>query len=230
MSRVRAAIAATSSPTRTTRSIGCVRNGFQADNAAFVKNNINTNKTYGGRAALKIDLDENWTVTPTIMHQNSETRGVWYFDERLGDLETQRFRKEPGKDKFTQYALTVEGKVGNFDITYAGAYMHRPNSAASSDYTDYTDAYDAYYESYGGLANYQYYFDNNGDPIDPRQYITGGNNFKKLSQELRVSPARQTSRSGSSAAPSTNGSRTTSCRNIASTIWPTICRSMGARA
>ena len=25
--------------------------------------------TYGGRAALKIDLDDNWTVTPTIMHQ-----------------------------------------------------------------------------------------------------------------------------------------------------------------
>ena len=166
--------------------IGCVRNGFQVDNAAFVKKNFNTNTTYGGRAALKIDLNENWTVTPTIMHQNSKTRGVWYYDERLGDLETQRFRKEPGRDKFTQYALTVEGKVGNFDITYAGAYMHRPNHG-TSDYTDYADAYDAYYESYGGIANYQYYFDNNGDPIDPRQYITGGNNFKKMSQELRVS-------------------------------------------
>ena len=166
--------------------IGCVHNGFHADNAAFVKKNFNTNTTYGGRAALKIDLNENWTVTPTIMHQDSKTRGVWYYDERLGDLETQRFRKEPGRDKFTQYALTVEGKVGNFDITYAGAYMHRPNHG-TSDYTDYADAYDAYYESYGGIANYQYYFDNNGDPIDPRQYITGGNNFKKMSQELRVS-------------------------------------------
>ena len=165
--------------------IGCVHNGFHADNAAFVKNNFNTNTTYGGRAALKIDLDENWTITPTIMHQHSKTKGVWYFDERLGDLETQRFREEPGIDKFTQYALTVEGKVGMFDITYAGAYMHRPNHSIN-DYTDYADAYDAYYESYGGLANYQYYFDDNGDPIDPRQYITGGNNFKKLSQELRV--------------------------------------------
>lgn len=165
--------------------IGCVHNGFHADNAAFVKDNFNTNKTYGGRAALKIDLDENWTITPTIMHQHSKTKGVWYFDERLGDLETQRFREEPGIDKFTQYALTVEGKVGMFDITYAGAYMHRPNHSIN-DYTDYADAYDAYYESYGGIANYQYYFDDNGDPIDPRQYITGGNNFKKLSQELRV--------------------------------------------
>ncbi|GAA4758177.1 TonB-dependent receptor [Sphingomonas daechungensis] len=169
--------------------IGCIRDGFQADNASFVKDNFNTNTTYGGRAALKIDLNENWTVTPTIMHQRSETRGVWYFDERLGDLETQRFRKEPGVDKFTQYALTVEGKVGNFDITYAGAFMHRPNHS-TNDYTDYADAYDAYYESYGGIANYQYYFDNNGNSVDPRQYITGGNNYKKMSQELRIaSPA-----------------------------------------
>ena len=164
---------------------GCIHNGFHVDNSQFVKDNFNTNDTYGGRAALKIDLDDNWTVTPTIMHQHSKTEGVWFFDERLGDLKTQRFRKEPGVDKWTQYALTVEGKIGDFDITYAGAYMHRPNHA-TSDYTDYADAYDAYYESYGGIRNYQYYFDNAGNPIDPRQYITGGNNFKKMSQELRV--------------------------------------------
>src|SRR6185503_12801491 len=35
--------------------IGCVRNGFHEDNAAFVKKNFNVNDTYGGRAALKID-------------------------------------------------------------------------------------------------------------------------------------------------------------------------------
>ena len=33
-----------------------------------------TTKIYGGRAALKIDLNDNWTVTPTIMHQNIEGR------------------------------------------------------------------------------------------------------------------------------------------------------------
>jgi iron complex outermembrane receptor protein len=165
--------------------IGCVHNGFHADNAAFVKKNFNTNTTYGGRAALKIDLDDNWTITPTIMHQHSKTRGVFYFDPAVGDLKTERFRKEPGIDKFTQYALTVEGKVGDFDITYAGAYMDRPNHA-TADYTDYADAYDAYYETYGGIANYLYYLDNNGDPVDPRQYITGGNHFRKMSHELRV--------------------------------------------
>src|SRR4051812_34512919 len=38
--------------------VGCVRNGFHEDNAAFVKDNFNVNNTYGGRAALKIDLDD----------------------------------------------------------------------------------------------------------------------------------------------------------------------------
>ena len=64
--------------------------------------------------------------------------------------------------------------------------MHRPNFAIS-DYTDYTDAYDAYYESYGGLANYFYFQDSDGNTIDPRQYIVGSEHFKKMSHELRVS-------------------------------------------
>ena len=61
------------------------------------KKNFNTNKIYGGRAALKIDLDDNWTITPTIMHQNSKTKGVFYMDADLDDLETQRFREEPAR-------------------------------------------------------------------------------------------------------------------------------------
>ena len=164
---------------------GCIRNGFHIDNSAFLKKNFNTNDTYGGRAALKIDLDDNWTITPTILHQHSKTNGVWFEDDALGDLQTARFRKEPGVDKFTQYALTVEGKIGDFDITYAGAYLNRPNHSIN-DYTDYAEAYDKYWEPSGGIANYYYYFYDAGNPILPVQYITGGNHFKKLSQELRV--------------------------------------------
>jgi len=157
------------------------------DNADLVENNFNDQYTYGGRAALKIDLDENWTVTPTIMHQYAKSHGVFYMDEDQGDLEVQRFRPEKTWDKFTQYALTVEGKIANFDLTYAGAYMHRPNYS-TSDYTDYTDAYEAYYNNFydEGLTDAQDYTDNAGNLIDPRQHITGKNNFKKLSQELRI--------------------------------------------
>lgn len=169
--------------------VGCVRNGFSIENSDVVEKNFNDLRTYGGRAALKIDLDDNWTVTPQIMHQNAKANGVFYMDADLGDLKTQRFRKEPTKDKFTQVALTIEGKIANFDVTYAGAYMDRPTYGVS-DYSEYTDVYDTYYESYGGLANYSYFWDNAGNNIDPTQYIQGSNHFKKLSQEVRIASSQ----------------------------------------
>ncbi len=165
---------------------GCVHNGFALDNASIVKKHINSGDDYGGRAALKIDLNENWTVTPTIMHQYSKEKGFPAFDPTLGDLNVQRFRgDEVSTDKWTQAALTIEGKIGNFDLTYAGAYLDE-KTFSIADYSDYTQAYDTYYESYGGLANYEYYLDAAGNTINPTQYIVGSEHFKKLSQELRV--------------------------------------------
>ncbi len=40
-------------------------------NANLVKKNFNDQIIYGGRAALKIDLDDNWTATPTFMYQKT---------------------------------------------------------------------------------------------------------------------------------------------------------------
>ncbi len=157
------------------------------NNSGFVKKNFNDVDIYGGRAALKIDLDDNWTVLPQIMYQNTKANGVFYENENLPELQTVRFQKEPAKDHFTQAALTIQGKIANFDVTYAGAYMVRPRSAAS-DYTEYTDAYDSYYQSLGylGLLDYQTYVDNSGTIINPRQHILGTDKFQKLSQELRI--------------------------------------------
>src|SRR6185437_6871517 len=139
----------------------------------FVKKNFNDVDTYGGRAALKIDLDDNWTVIPTFMYQNTKAHGVFFEDEGQGDLQTVRFQPEIAKDHFWQAALTIEGKIANFfDVTYAGAYMDRPRFT-SSDYTDYTVAYDNYYEPYGGIAYYQNFRDDAGNLISPRQHIVG---------------------------------------------------------
>jgi outer membrane receptor protein involved in Fe transport len=174
-----------------TITVGCVHNGISVNNSAFLKNNINEKTTYGGRAALKIDLNENWTVTPTIMHQYSKLDGFYGFDPTLGDLNVQRFRgDEFSKDVFTQAALTVEGKIWDFDLTYAGAYMDRPTHSLG-DYTDYSDAYDQAYEGQGGLANYFYYQDAAGKTIDPRQYIVGSEHFKKMSQEVRIATPQE---------------------------------------
>ena len=159
------------------------------DNRNLVEKNFNDQRVYGGRAALKIDLDENWTVTPTIMHQNLKADGVFFYDPELGDLKIDRLFPEVRKDKFTQAALTIEGRIANFDITYAGAYLHRP-TFTTSDYSDYADAYDQLYASYGdgtyGGLGYFYYQDSAGNFIDPRQHIEATDNFKKLSQEIRI--------------------------------------------
>jgi outer membrane receptor protein involved in Fe transport len=164
---------------------GCVHDGIHYDNKAFVKKNFNDQTIYGGRAALKVDLDDNWTVTPTFMYQKSKANGVFWMDEDQADLDTVRFQKEVSKDRFWQAALTVEGKLANFfDVTYAGAYMDRPRFA-TSDYSDYTVSYDNSYESCGGLANCFNFTDNAGNTINPRQHIAATDHFKKLSQELR---------------------------------------------
>ena len=61
-----------------------------------------TTTIYGGRAALKIDLDDNWTVTPTIMHQKSKAqRRLLHEMRRSATCRPQRFRKEPTQGQVT---------------------------------------------------------------------------------------------------------------------------------
>jgi iron complex outermembrane recepter protein len=163
------------------------RGNVHVDNDCCLKKDFNDVDLYGGRAALKVDLDDNWTVLPQIMYQSVKAHGVFYEDADQKDLDVVRFRPEIAKDHFVQAALTIEGKVSIFDITYAGAYMDRPRFT-TSDYTDYTDAYDVYYQSLGylGILDYANYSDDAGNQIDPRQHITGTDHFKKLSQEVRI--------------------------------------------
>lgn len=169
-----------------TRSFLPTPGGITVNNDAFVEKDFNDAEIYGGRAALKVDLDDNWTITPTVLYQKQKSHGTFAQDPLVGDLQVQRFYPDSRSDKFIQAALTIEGKLGNFDVTYAGAYLDR-KTYQINDYTDYAEAYDALYASYGGLAGYFYLEDNAGNDIDPRQFIIGTDHFRKLSQELRIS-------------------------------------------
>ncbi len=172
------------------------------DNSCCLEKNYNDLETYGGRAALKVDLNDDWTVTPTFLYQKAVADGSFFMDEDQRDLKTVRFRPEIARDKFWQAALTIQGKLANFDITYAGAYMDRKRFA-STDYTDYTDTYNQYYidyynnyvDTYGyapsfcaspGILGCNVYQDNAGNIIDPRQHITGTDHFRKQSHEIRI--------------------------------------------
>src|SRR5436190_4621590 len=149
------------------------------DNAAFAKDNYNDIDTVGGRVALRFDLGDNWTITPTIMGQKTDTNGQFYFDPVVGDLALTHFRPEDSTDRWTQAALTVQGKIGSFDLTYNFAHLNR-HDEVNSDYSDYAFWYDTIY-GYGS-----YWYDDNGDVIDPTQYIQGADKYKKTSHELRI--------------------------------------------
>ena len=163
----------------------CVKDGLTVNNNAFVKKDYNDTEIAGGRAALKVDLDSNWTVTPTVMYQDTRSHGAYGYDPKVGDLQVQHFYPEYRRDRFIQAGLTIAGKIGNWDVTYAGAYLDRKDFS-SSDYTDYAEAYDNLYASVGGIAGYFYFKDNAGKTIDPRQRVIGSDHFKKMSQEFRV--------------------------------------------
>ncbi|MBV9883117.1 MAG: TonB-dependent receptor, partial [Sphingomonadaceae bacterium] len=168
--------------------------GITVNNSTLVQNNYNDVDTVGGRAALGIDLAEHWTATLSLLGQDQHSHGSFGYDPNLGTLQVQRFYPERDHDRFAQAALTIEGRLGNFDITYAGAYLDR-RIHTSNDYTDYAEAYDSLYAGAGGLAGYFYFSDNAGRTIDPSQHIIGRDHFTKMSHELRIaSPAENSVR------------------------------------
>jgi iron complex outermembrane receptor protein len=154
--------------------------GIAVDNSAEVKDNYNDWKSTGARAALKIDLNDSWTLTPTVMAQKTTTHGSFGFDKTLGELKVAHALPEGSDDKWTQAALTLQGKIGNWDLTYAGAYLKR-DDRTEQDYADYS----FFYDTCCGYGAYMY--DNAGDLIDPSQFINGSDHYTKQSHELRVS-------------------------------------------
>jgi outer membrane receptor protein involved in Fe transport len=125
------------------------------------------------------------------MYQKLKAHGVFFYDPALGDYKIDRFRDDVRKDRFWQAAMTLQGKIANFDVTYAGAYMDR-TTYTLSDYADYADAYDQLYANYydgaygRGLGVF-YYLDAAGNrTINPQQYIIGTDHFRKMSQEVRI--------------------------------------------
>jgi outer membrane receptor protein involved in Fe transport len=148
------------------------------NNDDLVKNNFNTANKLGARIALGIDLNSNWTITPTFMAESEKSDGVFAYDPSVGYLKTNQFFPDYSHDKWYQAALTIQGKIGDLDLTYAGAYMNRVIHA-ESDYTTYT----FWYDKLDG-----YYFTNNAfKPVLGAQDIFEGDQFTKLSNEVRLS-------------------------------------------
>ena len=120
--------------------------GQTISNADWVDSQYNTVTTNGGRASLLLMLGDNWTVTPQFIGQHQRSNGVFSFDPAVGDLDLVHYGPEGEDDNLTQSSLTVEGKISNFDLTYAGGWFDR-NEHTVSDYSDYSYFYDKFFGS-----------------------------------------------------------------------------------
>jgi len=139
-------------------------------------NDANTN---GARAALKVDLNDDWSISPTLMGQQTISHGSFASDPAVGDLAVTHFYPERVDDRWWQGALTVQGKIGNFDLTYNYSHLKR-NQEEQTDYNDYSFWYDTLL-SYGA-----YIHDNSGALINPSEYISDRDHYSNTSHELRI--------------------------------------------
>jgi outer membrane receptor protein involved in Fe transport len=149
------------------------------NNNALVEDDYNDSEIYGGRAALKIDLDDNWTVTPQVIYQHQVSHGGFLFDPNKGDLNVTDYLPSFYKDRWWQAALTIQGKLGDWDVTYAGGYFERKVDNIP-DYSYYSVAYDTYgyYATFFQLPN--------GTFLDPTQNAILRDKYTKQTHELRV--------------------------------------------
>ncbi len=161
-----------------------VGSGIEVNNAGWEKDHYNTVDSFGARAALRIDLTENWTVTPSVIAQQTDTEGRFaqnYFNNPMrgstltDELSVKEFSPTWSSDQFVDAALTVQGKIGNFDVTYAGGALRR-ETHSQNDYAEYQAFYDAYSEWWPAL---------NGS------YTQGGAKYRMYSNELRISSPQE---------------------------------------
>ncbi len=149
------------------------------------KQRFNPTETYGGRGALKLILGDNWTITPQLMGQSTRADGTAFVDPSIpGSLSVQRFYPDSISDQWWQAALTVEGHISNFDITYAGGYLDR-NDHTQADYSDYSLLYDQH------TTYTAYLIGNVGHQINPSQHIDGRDRYRKMSHELRLTTPKE---------------------------------------
>jgi outer membrane receptor protein involved in Fe transport len=127
-------------------------NSVVINNYNLTANAINTVTYQGIRAGLLYQIDENWSALLTQTYQQIQADGVFaeMATDSLGhpqpDLTVQLYNPSFTKDHFENTALTVNGRIGDLKLVYAGAYLDR-NVTQLQDYTNYARAkYVDYYQ------------------------------------------------------------------------------------
>jgi len=128
------------------------------DNAGLVEDDYNDYTIAGARVSALWNINEDWDLLATVMHQDSETTGVWESDMGIGDFKVARFSDEWRTDKWTTYAFTVKGDLGFAEFSNSFAYADREQQY-SFDNTHYEAWHTTYYGYWGNYYDYMEYYD-----------------------------------------------------------------------
>ena len=159
--------------------------GISKRSDLYVEDNFNDAVKEGYRAALRVDLNENWKLDVNQMGQVTETDGVWdHNPDELGEYNVSRFFDDSTYDDWERLSVTLSGDLGFADLTFTTSSLDR-NFEVLSDYSHYS--IDGFVEGY--YTCYEYYF---GPCVDPSiQFISD------TTQSYDTSEIRLTSNSDS---------------------------------
>jgi len=165
-------------------------------NTTVAGRDINPATYTGARLSAALKINEDWDVLVTESLQNLDAQGVnFQFPigsdfQKLNKLETTYFVPTYDKDRYTNTALTVNGKLGPLNVIYTGAYLDR-KIFQQQDYTNYSrTGGGTYYECAGDTVRKNGGFGNPGQPTtcySALGYWQDTVRNKEFTNELRVS-------------------------------------------
>ncbi|MDE2294903.1 MAG: TonB-dependent receptor plug domain-containing protein [Gammaproteobacteria bacterium] len=166
------------------------------NNYNIAKRAINPVTYKGIRGEFLYKFNEDWNLLVTQMYQNMDAEGVFYQmpyssdGVKLQPLQVTLFNNAYNKDKFENTAWTVNGKFGQLNAVYTGAYLVR-HVEQVGDYTNYArGVYADYYQCYGpGGGPYSGHPDANltSTCYSPSSIWQETERNEHLSQEFRLS-------------------------------------------
>ena len=142
------------------------------NNNNLVGNAINPVTYTGARLSALLKINDSWDALLTQSYQNMNAQGVFYQQpygpegltftpptsgaepigvRKLPPLSVTLFTPSYDKDKFENTSLTVDGKIGDIKLVYAGGYLVR-NIEQQQDYTNYSRGVYGYYYQCAGYS------------------------------------------------------------------------------
>lgn len=162
----------------------------QANNYSIAQKNFNPVTYQGARFSALYQIDDDWNVliSESLENLNAEGLSVEYpigsDFQTLQPLQVTSFTPSYNKDRYSNTAWTLNGKVGDLKLVYTGGYTDR-NIHEQMDYTNYSrSAGGMYYQCVGGSTGW-----GTGTPscYSPIGYWQDTIHSSHISQELRLS-------------------------------------------